>query len=41
MTEMICDNRRLVIEAWKRLHGEGLMPEAYDQRVGSEFGGKL
>ena len=24
--------RRLVLEAWERLHAQGLMPEAYDQR---------
>ena len=27
--------RRLVLEAWERLHAEGLMPEAYDQRAAS------
>jgi len=25
--------RRLVLEAWERLHREGLMPEPYDQRL--------
>ena len=25
--------RRLVLEAWHRLHAEGVMPEAYDQRM--------
>lgn len=24
--------RRLVLEAWERLHHDGLMPDAYDQR---------
>ena len=26
-----CRTRRLVLEAWHRLHAEGLMPEAYDK----------
>lgn len=25
--------RRLVLEAWERLHAQGLMPEPYDQRL--------